>query len=120
MNKLFTVVICTYNGSKNLEEVLDAICVCTDLDKLVDQIIVVDNASTDGTRDIIKAYAKRNPIVSYVFEARSGLSYARQKALLSKTEWVVYSIRKLVCRIKERNREQSSSRCNRRKKYCSC
>lgn len=37
MNKLFTVVICTYNGSKNLEEVLDAICVCTDLDKLVDQ-----------------------------------------------------------------------------------
>lgn len=90
MNKLFTVVICTYNGSKNLEEVLDAICVCTDLDKLVDQIIVVDNASTDGTRDIIKAYAKRNPIVSYVFEARSGLSYARQKALLSKTEWVVY------------------------------
>ena len=56
MNKLFTVVICTYNGSKNLEEVLDAICVCTDLDKLVDQIIVVDNASTDGTRDIIKAY----------------------------------------------------------------
>lgn len=90
MNKLFTVVICTYNGSKNLEEVLDAICVCTDLDKLVDQIIVVDNASTDGTRDIIMAYAKRNPIVSYVFEARSGLSYARQNALLSKTEWVVY------------------------------
>ena len=90
MSKPFTVVICTYNGSKNIKEVLDSICACYELDKLVDQVIVVDNASTDNLKNIVLSYIKQNDIVTYVYEGRSGLSYARQNALLSKTEWVVY------------------------------
>lgn len=88
--KLFTVVICTYNGSKNIVEVLDSICSCANIDFYVDQIMVVDNASTDNLKEIVLKYIENHPIVSYVYEDRSGLSFARQKALNSKTDWVVY------------------------------
>lgn len=88
--KLFTVVICTYNGSKNIVEVLDSICSCANIDFYVDQIMVVDNVSTDNLKEIVLNYIENHPIVSYVYEGRSGLSFARQKALNSKTDWVVY------------------------------
>ena len=88
--RLFTVVICTYNGSKNIIEVLDSVCSCTNIDLYVDQVMVVDNASTDNIKELVLKYIENHPIVSYVYEERSGLSFARQQALNSKTDWVVY------------------------------
>jgi glycosyltransferase involved in cell wall biosynthesis len=41
------------------------------------ELIVVDNKSTDGTRDIVSLLAAGDSRVRYAFEARQGLSYAR-------------------------------------------
>lgn len=90
MSKLFSVVICTYNGSKNIQEVLDAICMCNQVNNLVEEVIVVDNASTDSTAAIVKEYMKSHPIIKYEYEGKSGLSFARKHALNTQAPWVIY------------------------------
>ncbi|HEY1607254.1 MAG TPA: glycosyltransferase [Allosphingosinicella sp.] len=43
------------------------------------EIIVVDNDSTDGTKQVIERY----PAVTYVFEPRKGITRARQRGFLA-------------------------------------
>lgn len=45
------------------------------------ELIVVDNNSTDGTRDTIARVAGTDPRVRYLFEPRQGLSYARNTGI---------------------------------------
>ena len=45
------------------------------------EIIVVDNRSTDGTGDEVRAMTLRHPNLKYVFENQLGLSVARNTAL---------------------------------------
>jgi GT2 family glycosyltransferase len=55
MSKIkLSVVIVTYNRCKDLLECLDSLF---NLDENVDEIIVVDSNSTDGTRELVKNYA---------------------------------------------------------------
>jgi len=51
------------------------------------EVIVVDNASTDKTKDIVRAY----PNVTYIYESRLGLPQARQAGLEQATgDWLLY------------------------------
>lgn len=45
------------------------------------ELIVVDNRSTDSTREIVADVAARDHRVRYVFEPRQGLSYARNTGI---------------------------------------
>lgn len=46
------------------------------------EVIIVDNNSTDRTREVVESYAaQRYPPVRYVFEPRQGLSYARNAGI---------------------------------------
>ena len=56
-NSPVSVVMCTYNGGRFLAEQLESICGQT-YDKL--QIIVVDDASTDNSYEIVKHYAEKD------------------------------------------------------------
>ena len=55
-----SVILPTYNGEKHLASCLDSVA---DQGKLDDvECLAVDDGSTDGTADILKAYARRLPL----------------------------------------------------------
>lgn len=58
-----TLGLPVYNGERYLAESMDALLAQTYTDF---ELIVSDNASTDGTRGIVEAYAERDPRVRYV------------------------------------------------------
>lgn len=77
---LISAIICTHNREQYLGAAIDSLLAQT-LDSY--EIIVVDNASTDGSADIVKARLDDSPNpcggsrVRYVYEPKLGLSIAR-------------------------------------------
>jgi glycosyltransferase involved in cell wall biosynthesis len=69
-----TVLIPTYNRAEGLRETLDAMCQ-VERDGLVVEFVVIDNNSTDHTKDVVESFAGRLPI-RYRFEPRPGKSCA--------------------------------------------
>ena len=56
-----SVVMCTWNGVRFLQEQLDSIL---DQTYPVREIIVQDDGSTDGTWDLLKQYSRLHPYLS--------------------------------------------------------
>ncbi|AUC61034.1 Glycosyl transferase, family 2 [Cyanobacterium sp. HL-69] len=75
-----SVVICTYNREAYLKLALDSLLKQDIKDY---QIVVVDNASTDGTATIVQELLQDNPQLSYVYEPQLGLSVARNTGVKS-------------------------------------
>lgn len=71
-----SVVICTYNRSQLLKTMLDSLCQ-QDLESSRFEVIVVDNNSTDDTRQIVEGYRLRLLQMRYILEGKQGLSNAR-------------------------------------------
>jgi glycosyltransferase involved in cell wall biosynthesis len=67
-----TVIVCAFNEARLLPACLYSLLAQT---RIPDQIVVVDNASTDGTGDV----ARRVPGVVVVEEPRKGLVIARER-----------------------------------------
>jgi glycosyltransferase involved in cell wall biosynthesis len=87
---VISVVVCTYNRSGLLANLLQSLCEQT-LPKSRYEVIVVDNNSLDDTRDVAEGYCDRYPNVSYCLEAQQGLSHARNRGLrVAKGEYVSY------------------------------
>lgn len=80
-SKTIAAIIVTYNRKSLLEECLEALSKQT---VQVFDIIVVDNASSDGTGDYLKEYGKEHPIVYYNTGANiggaGGFNYGLRKA----------------------------------------
>jgi len=71
-----SVIIPVYNNSSGLRKVLWSL-VNQDFDKILYEIIVSDNGSTDKTLDVAKEYADEYPqLVRYVIENKIQSSYA--------------------------------------------
>jgi GT2 family glycosyltransferase len=49
------------------------------------EIVVVDNASTDGTAALVRQITERHPHLRYLHEGRVGLSYARNTGIQAST-----------------------------------
>lgn len=62
MQPLISIAMCTYNGERHVREQLDSL-LAQDWPAL--EIVVVDDASTDGTPAILSAYAQREPRIRY-------------------------------------------------------
>lgn len=60
---LISICIPTYNRAKEVEKSI--ISIVTQVDPELVEVIVSDNASTDGTQEVVKAYASRYPNVKY-------------------------------------------------------
>lgn len=77
-----TILIPTYNRACYLSRCLKALTVLN-TDPRIFEIVVVDNNSTDKTRDVVSEFAKAHPGlgVRYVFEIKQGVSNARNHGL---------------------------------------
>ncbi|HEX4005027.1 MAG TPA: glycosyltransferase family A protein [Acidobacteriaceae bacterium] len=73
-----TVLLCTYNRSASLERALSSIAKSIMPDSATWELIVVDNNSTDRTREVANTFCSRDGRrFRYVFEPTPGLSNAR-------------------------------------------
>jgi glucosyl-dolichyl phosphate glucuronosyltransferase len=76
----FTVAICTLNRHPYLERAVDA--VLGQLAQFPDrELLIVDNGSTDGTREYLRELQSRHSNCRSVCEQRRGLYYARARAI---------------------------------------
>jgi glycosyltransferase involved in cell wall biosynthesis len=87
------VIICTYNRAANLQDVLAGLSV-----QRVDQgiewsVLVVDNASTDRTADVVEAHRARRllPGLRRVLESEQGLTPARRRGVQeTSAPWIAF------------------------------
>lgn len=77
-----TVILCTYNRCKSLATALSSVAVST-LPKPIEwEVLVVDNNSTDRTREVVEDYCRLYPgRFHYLFEPRPGKSNALQAGI---------------------------------------
>jgi glucosyl-dolichyl phosphate glucuronosyltransferase len=77
-----TVVLCTYNRARDLARALQCAAALRVAEGVNWECIVVDNNSTDETREIVADVCHRYPNrFSYVFEKSQGLSHARNRGI---------------------------------------
>ncbi len=67
-----TAIVCAYNEEKTIGAVIEALLTSP----LIDEIIVIDDGSTDATPDIIRQYAQRERVGGLCFEQNHGKSCA--------------------------------------------
>ncbi|NNG00364.1 MAG: glycosyltransferase [Desulfobacteraceae bacterium] len=76
-----SIVVCTYNRAEMLEDTLRS-WVTVDKESIHVELVVVDNNSTDLTRQVVRQFEQARPgEVIYVFEDKPGLSFARNKGI---------------------------------------
>ena len=84
------VIICTYDRSGYLPKLIESLKKQTLSHDLFD-ILLVDNNSTDATRDVVKQLQETMPNIRYEFEQEQGLSIARNRGLReARSSLVVY------------------------------
>jgi glycosyltransferase involved in cell wall biosynthesis len=78
MSLLISVCIYTYNRANLLAEALDSVGYQT-LPPELYEVVVVDNHSTDNTRQVVRDFEKHMPKLRYFYEELQGISYARNR-----------------------------------------
>jgi glucosyl-dolichyl phosphate glucuronosyltransferase len=76
-----SVVVCTYNRCDLLVRALESL-EHQEPPELSYEVLVVDNNSSDHTRDVTQRFVENNPgRFRYIFEPKQGLSYARNTGI---------------------------------------
>lgn len=77
----FSIVLCTKNRAHLLESALASIA-AIEYPKDAFELVLVDNGSTDGTRELVEGFRTSVAFdVRYAFEERPGLSAARNRGI---------------------------------------
>ncbi|MBN1794268.1 MAG: glycosyltransferase family 2 protein [Candidatus Omnitrophica bacterium] len=81
MNAPFiSLIICSYNRAQQLRRLLESVSHLRNLDAIDHEIIIVDNNSSDNTREVIEGFKPFLTIRSYL-EKQQGLSYAKNRGI---------------------------------------
>jgi len=92
MSKLdISVVVCSYNRADSLVEAIESI-VDLETHDFTYEIVVIDNASTDHTKDAVQQVAKKSACpIRYVMESQPGVSFARNRGVQeSESTWIAF------------------------------
>jgi glucosyl-dolichyl phosphate glucuronosyltransferase len=77
-----TVLVCTYNRAQTLGATIESVAAQTLPQSLSWEILVVDNNSSDETRQVVEGLQRRFPErIRYLFEPQQGVSYARNAGI---------------------------------------
>lgn len=77
-----TVIVCTYNRCRDLAGALESIAASQVATSVTWEVLVVDNNSSDGTRQVVDSFCRQYPeCFRYHFEPKQGLSYARNAGI---------------------------------------
>ena len=70
-----TLLVCTYNRASDLRELLETALAQETGDSFTYEVLVVDNNSNDGTRDVVESFIDRgHNNLRYIFESKQGLN----------------------------------------------
>jgi glycosyltransferase involved in cell wall biosynthesis len=87
--RLISVIIPTYNRGHFICEAIDSI-LNQDVKNYKIEIIVIDDGSTDNTKDILKHYIDNNKI-RYIYQKNRGAGAARNNGILNaKGSWITF------------------------------
>jgi glucosyl-dolichyl phosphate glucuronosyltransferase len=79
MTTILSIIVCTYNRDKILKNALSDLSVPLQVNSDLWEVIIVDNASTDSTRETVDYFTNQHPNFIYYYETRVGLSHARNR-----------------------------------------
>ena len=82
--RLLSIIIPTYNSASFIGQTIEA-CLVQDYPKDKIEIIVVDDASTDGTKAVVTRYP-----VKYIYQKRGGPAAARNRGYRSAKGEVIF------------------------------
>lgn len=83
-----SIIIPSYNYANYIEECLDSVYTQISPD---DEIIIIDDGSTDKTRQIVEAHTDGRPQVQYHHQTNAGVSTARNHGLrLAMNDYVMF------------------------------
>lgn len=78
-----SLIIPTYNREKQLIKAIESVLLQT---IQVDEIIVIDDGSTDNTKDVVKKYD-----LKYIYQENQGVSKARNSGIkIAKNDWICF------------------------------
>jgi glycosyltransferase involved in cell wall biosynthesis len=75
-----SVIICTYNRCESLRRTLQTCCDLIIPEGVTWELLVLDNNSTDATKQVCKEFAGKLPL-RYIFESRQGKSHALNQSI---------------------------------------
>jgi glucosyl-dolichyl phosphate glucuronosyltransferase len=77
-NITLSIVVCTHNRADLARDAITSVLE-QDFPKDEYELLIVDNASTDHTREMAREFCDAYPNVRYILETNIGLSYARNR-----------------------------------------
>lgn len=85
---LISIIIPCYNQGHYLEDCLNSI-LCQSYKNW--EVIVVNDGSTDSTKEIVELFIKKDSRISYIFQSNQGLSAARNSGIkVAKGEFLLF------------------------------
>lgn len=87
-NLPLSVIICTFNRCGLLLRTLDSLVEQT-LDQNEYEVVVIDDGSTDDTRNVVEGYANRLPL-TYFYQQNSGLAASKNHGIYASRSKILF------------------------------